>query len=98
MPPVVPIVLYNGRSAWTAPTQVADLILPAPAGLDTYRLSRIATMEPPKIGVMAPLASGRNRGLGRGKNQVFLAPLASVDFWVFSDRAFDAAGSGRGAR
>jgi hypothetical protein len=33
----VPIVLYNGSSAWTAPTQVADLILPAPVGLDTYR-------------------------------------------------------------
>ena len=37
LPPVVPIVLYNGGATWTAPTQVADLILPAPAGLDTYR-------------------------------------------------------------
>ncbi len=64
----------------------------------TYPLSRIATMEPSKIGVMGPLARDRNRGLGRAKDQVFLTPLASVDFWAFSERRFGASGSGRGAR
>lgn len=55
-------------------------------------------MEPSKIGVMGPLARDRNRGLGRAKDQVFLTPLASVDFWAFSERRFGASGSGRGAR
>jgi hypothetical protein len=36
---VLPIVLYNGRRHWTAPTDLADLIDPAPAGLDAYRPS-----------------------------------------------------------
>lgn len=36
---MLPIVLYNGRRHWTAPTDLADLIDPAPAGLDTYRPS-----------------------------------------------------------
>ena len=37
LPPVVPIVLYNGRRRWTAPTELADLIEPGPSGLDAYR-------------------------------------------------------------
>jgi hypothetical protein len=37
LPPVLPIVLYNGRRRWTAPTDLADLIEPGPAGLDAYR-------------------------------------------------------------
>ena len=39
LPPVLPIVLYNGRRYWTAPTDLADLIDPAPAWLDAYRPS-----------------------------------------------------------
>jgi hypothetical protein len=31
-----------------------------------------------QIGVMAPLASDRNRGLGRAKNQVFLALICLI--------------------
>lgn len=76
--------------------RLAGANLPDQRGL--RQVSRIAVLEPPKIGVMAPLASGRNRGLGRAKNQAFLAALASADFGVFSDRAVDASGSGRGAR
>jgi predicted transposase/invertase (TIGR01784 family) len=37
LPPVLPLVLYNGRRRWTAPTDLADLIEPGPAGLDAYR-------------------------------------------------------------
>ena len=37
LPPVVPVVLYNGRPKWTAKTEVADLIVPAPAGLAQYQ-------------------------------------------------------------
>ena len=37
LPPVLPIVLYNGQRSWTAPIDLADLIEPGPAGLDAYR-------------------------------------------------------------
>lgn len=39
LPPVLPLVLYNGRRPWTACQNLADLIEPAPAGLDRYRPS-----------------------------------------------------------
>lgn len=37
LPPPVPIGLYNGERPWTAPLEVADLIVAAPAGLDAHR-------------------------------------------------------------
>ena len=37
LPPVLPIVLYNGKPRWTAATEVAELIAPAPTGLERYR-------------------------------------------------------------
>ena len=37
MPPVLPLVLYNGQFRWTAKTEVADLIVPPPAGLERYQ-------------------------------------------------------------
>jgi hypothetical protein len=37
LPPVVPIVLYNGRRRWTAPRDVAALIEPIPGSLVHYR-------------------------------------------------------------
>ncbi|MBF0426343.1 MAG: Rpn family recombination-promoting nuclease/putative transposase [Magnetococcales bacterium] len=37
LPPVLPLVLYNGKPAWNAPLDVADLVLPVPGGLDRYR-------------------------------------------------------------
>jgi hypothetical protein len=37
LPPVLPIVLYNGSSLWTAPTQLETLIHSAPMGLASYR-------------------------------------------------------------
>lgn len=36
LPPVVPIVLYNGRRPWTAAKTMASLVEPAPAGLAWY--------------------------------------------------------------
>lgn len=38
LPPVLPVVLYNGKPRWNAPEEVADLIAAAPSGLDRYRL------------------------------------------------------------
>ncbi|MBF0110328.1 MAG: Rpn family recombination-promoting nuclease/putative transposase [Magnetococcales bacterium] len=37
LPPVLPVVLYNGKSAWTAAMDVSELITPVPGGLDRYR-------------------------------------------------------------
>ncbi|MBF0415433.1 MAG: Rpn family recombination-promoting nuclease/putative transposase [Magnetococcales bacterium] len=37
LPPVLPVVLYNGKSPWTAALDVSDLITPIPRELDRYR-------------------------------------------------------------
>jgi hypothetical protein len=37
LPPVLPIVLYNGRRRWTAPTDLGDLIEPGPVELAGYQ-------------------------------------------------------------
>ena len=37
LPPVFPIVLYNGERRWTAARDIGDLIHPAPEGLGAYR-------------------------------------------------------------
>lgn len=36
LPPVLPIVLYNGHRRWTAPTNIADLIPPLPNPMNGY--------------------------------------------------------------
>ena len=36
LPPVFPLVLYNGRHPWTAPLDVADLMATRPVGLRPY--------------------------------------------------------------
>jgi len=37
LPPVLPVVLYNGVGAWGAAQDVAELVEPVPGGLDRYR-------------------------------------------------------------
>ncbi|MGH8559344.1 MAG: Rpn family recombination-promoting nuclease/putative transposase, partial [Methylococcales bacterium] len=37
LPPVLPVVLYNGEARWRAPVTLDALIHPAPKGLDRYR-------------------------------------------------------------
>jgi predicted transposase YdaD len=37
LPPVLPLVLYNGRGAWRPPRELARLIAPAPPGLRRYQ-------------------------------------------------------------
>ena len=37
LPPVLPIVLYNGNKRWHAPQEIADLIVPVPKGLEIWR-------------------------------------------------------------
>ena len=37
LPPVLPLVLYNGERRWKAPAHLEQLIQPAPPGLEKYR-------------------------------------------------------------
>ncbi len=37
LPPVLPLVLYNGKRRWTAPIEMSDLIEPVGGGLSRYR-------------------------------------------------------------
>lgn len=37
LPPVLPIVLYNGEPRWHAPTRLADLVQRCPAGLEGFQ-------------------------------------------------------------
>lgn len=39
LPPVLPLVLYNGIPTWTAPVSLEALLAPAPGGLERYRPS-----------------------------------------------------------
>ncbi|MYM83255.1 transposase [Duganella sp. FT50W] len=40
LPPVLPIVLYDGSRPWRAATRLAELMLPAPAGLEHFQASQ----------------------------------------------------------
>ena len=40
LPPVLPVVIYNGRSPWTAPADVAELIAAGGAALARYQPSQ----------------------------------------------------------
>jgi hypothetical protein len=37
LPPVLPLVLYNGERRWQAPVELDKLMHPAPSGLEKYR-------------------------------------------------------------
>ena len=57
LPPVLPIVLYNGRPRWRAPTEVAELIESAPGPLARFtpRLSYLL-LDEGAVDESAPLA------------------------------------------
>ncbi len=37
LPPVLPVVLYNGDTRWQAPVDIGELVIPIPGGLERYR-------------------------------------------------------------
>jgi len=37
LPPVLPLVLYNGERPWSGPVELSELMEPGPGGLDKYR-------------------------------------------------------------
>jgi hypothetical protein len=57
LPPVLPLVLYNGVPAWTAPLDLESLLAPAPGGLERYRPSlRYLLLDEGRIDAAAPEA------------------------------------------
>ena len=40
LPPVFPIVIYNGEGKWTAARDIAELVEPMPGSLAAYRPSQ----------------------------------------------------------
>ncbi len=60
LPSVLPIVLYNGRRRWTAPTDLEALIEPGPAGLAAYRPQTRYLLIDESAYADAELASMRN--------------------------------------
>jgi len=78
LPPVLPIVLYNGRPEWTAKTEVADLIVPPLAGLERYqpRLQyllleerRLSAEQPGPLGNLAGALFGLENSRGPAELQ-----------------------------
>ena len=60
LPPVVPIVLYNGRGTWTAALDVAELIDAMPGGLVAYRSRQpYVLIDEARLSARA-LAAGQN--------------------------------------
>ncbi|MFZ1641146.1 MAG: Rpn family recombination-promoting nuclease/putative transposase [Candidatus Contendobacter sp.] len=60
LPSVLPVVLYNGRRRWMAPTDLEALIEPGPAGLAAYRPQTRYLLIDESAYADAELASMRN--------------------------------------
>lgn len=61
LPPVVPIVLYNGAARWSAPVEVAELIQPVPGtGLGRFHPSLSYLLFEESRFAADPLPEGRN--------------------------------------
>ena len=60
LPPVLPLVLYNGERRWTAPLDISELIVSVPGGLERYRPSfRYLLLDEKELGT-AELPETRN--------------------------------------
>ncbi|PRB83814.1 Rpn family recombination-promoting nuclease/putative transposase [Pseudomonas sp. MYb185] len=60
LPPVLPIVLYNGEHSWQATTSIDDLIDRVPGGLDQYRPSLQYLLLDENAYADAPIPQVRN--------------------------------------
>ena len=60
LPPVLPIVLYNGETRWTAAVELTELIEPAPAELQPYQPQQRYLLLDEGAYDDAPLAGLRN--------------------------------------
>jgi hypothetical protein len=87
LPPVLPIVLYGGRRAWTASQALSDLVLPAPEGLGWLQAEqRYLLVDHHRVPAQPP--SGRNLvaalfGLRRCRSkQAAIELLRAIGVWI----------------
>jgi hypothetical protein len=85
LPPVLPIVLYNGYRPWGAAVDVADLVEPLPGGLERYRPSlryclvdelRLAESELPSVRNLAAAVFRLEQGRSVSEFRDVLSTLA----------------------
>lgn len=91
LPPVLPIVLYNGEATWTAATDIADMIVPVPGLVMKYqpRLAHLVIEEnrytDAELAPMKNLAACMMR-LGHVNTQDALIQLVEqLHQWIGSD-------------
>ena len=89
LPPVLPVVLYNGRPRWTAPVEMADLIAPAKEALAGFQPSqryflldegRLGEDHLPRRNLVSALVALENSGSAEDLSQV----LAALSGWLQS--------------
>lgn len=69
LPPILPLVLYNGPTRWSAPREVGDLIEEIPGGLTAYR---------PSLRYLL-LDEGEHTGVGRAGSGNLAAALFRLE-------------------
>ncbi len=89
LPPVLPVVLYNGRPRWTAPVEMADLIAPAEEALAGFQPSqryflldegRWGEDDLPRRNLVSALVAIENSGSAESLSQA----LAALSDWLRS--------------
>ena len=89
LPPVLPVVLYNGRPRWTAPVEMADLIAPAKEALADFQPSqryflldegRWGEDDLPRRNLVSALVALENSGSAESLSQA----LAALSDWLRS--------------
>ena len=89
LPPVLPVVLYNGRPRWTAPVEMADLIAPAKEALACFQPSqryflldegRCGEDDLPRRNLVSALVALENSGSAEDLWKV----LAALSDWLRS--------------
>jgi len=88
LPPILPIVLYNGKDRWTAATDVFDLIPPVPGLVEQFKLRAKYLLVDENAYSDSELASLKNlvaavfRIEHPGSPQTMLDLLKSLDGWL----------------
>ena len=87
LPPVLPVVLYNGRPRWSAPVEMGDLIAPAEEALGRYQPSqryflldvgRWGEDDLPRRNLVSALVGLENSGSVEGLSKL----LAALSGWL----------------
>jgi predicted transposase YdaD len=94
LPPVLPLVFYNGDSPWNASCELNQLVAPGPSGLDVFQASQRYLLIDQHDLDPADLASARNlvAALFRieltGSSRVLTEVMAKLGVWLSGeDRA-----------